>query len=85
MITRRWPGTSLNMGMIRSAIAPSRAVGDESGTGLRETSYGANALNQYTNAINPAVAQVTGFATTPATVSINSSPAYGKSHVRRLW
>jgi RHS repeat-associated protein len=53
-----------------------RSGGNESGTGLRQTSYGANALNQYTNAINPAVVQVTGFATTPATVSVNSSPAY---------
>jgi len=56
----------------------SKAGGDETGQNLRETTYSANDLNQYTSRVVPGYADVLGSANAGATVSVNgdSSSTY---------
>ncbi len=52
--------------------------GDANGATLRQTTYTANALNQYSSVSNPAYAQVLGAATASASVKVNTGDAYEK-------
>ncbi len=52
--------------------------GDANGTGLRSASYGANALNQYTNRTVPGAVDILGAAYALSTVTVNDEAAYRK-------
>lgn len=52
--------------------------GDATGAGLRSATYGANALNQYTNRTIPAAADVLGIAHASSTVTVNDQTPYRK-------
>ncbi len=54
------------------------AGGDANGTGLRSASYGANALNQYTNRTVPGAVDILGAAHALSTVTVNDDAAYRK-------
>jgi RHS repeat-associated protein len=59
------------------------AGGDENGWSLRSASYGANALNQYTNRTVPGYVDVTGVSYATNTVQVNSQTAYRKGEYFR--
>jgi RHS repeat-associated protein len=52
--------------------------GDASGQGLRSSTYTTNNLNQYTSRTVPGAVDVVGYATAPASVTVNGQAAYEK-------
>ncbi|MDA7916435.1 RHS repeat-associated core domain-containing protein [Verrucomicrobia bacterium] len=60
-----------------------RSGGDENGENLREESYKANLLNQYSRKTVPGFSNVMGSASTNSTVTLNSSPVYRKGEFYR--
>lgn len=55
-----------------------KAGGNESGTGLRATSYTPTLTNTYSARVNPSEIDVLGIANSAATVTVNSSSTYQK-------
>jgi RHS repeat-associated protein len=57
--------------------------GNEWGTGLRQASYTANNVNQYTTRTSPGYVDVIGAANSDSTVTVNNTPAYRKGEYFR--